>query len=511
MMASLQPKAAALYTSYKQQEFDYSWYVETGQPVLFDEMEELYRTLLASRGGNSDQNPRGDAPLVCVIIEQVHNGQRIGLLIGAMPTKRKDPRIIYDTLYLEFDVQDKKATLSSIATLLDTYDHNDEFVKYGQYLEPFLKYAEEYLYAGTEKTIQTMNGKIQKSGDVLPISLEWDETIEPFTQNESWKSSEVAVLSSPPNRKKCARYLRTLAEAETLPESLVLFSTGQVGKDQLQQYADKHTGKTLIMLTLSDTVKDEEDLKQRFEGFQEVKEELKQKVSDVSESVKKHFSEQISEPLEKIAQNIPEPVKKWLGLGVILAFGSVIWFFTLDRTPPQLASLTLFSSNIIENAGKPIPRFGKGALQMTFSEAVQNVSLIVNQVGQHNSDPLEFASTDSNQAETFEITVADVKDEAGNVMKPATFTAQIESAEIRAELFDAIRIVQKDGALFAAIQVNASAKYGVKAVSILDVPAALTQTPEVWQAEIPLPLAPKMPLTAVIRDAHDNEIRVRLP
>lgn len=122
-----------------------------------------------------------------------------------------------------------------------------------------------------------------------------------------------------------------------------------------------------------------------------------------------------------------------------------------------------------------------------------------------------LSSDNPNQTETFEITVAEVKDEAGNVMKPATFTMQIESAEIHTELFDVIRIVQKDGASFAAIQVKASAKYGVKAVTILDVPAAQTQTPDVWLAEIPLPLTPKMPLTAVIRDVHDNEMAVRLP
>ena len=58
------------------------------------------------------------------------------------------------------------------------------------------------------------------------------------------------------------------------------------------------------------------------------------------------------------------------------------------------------------------------------------------------------------------------------------------------------------------IQVKASAKYGVKAVTMLGVPAA--QTPEVWQADIPLASAPKMPLTAVILDKHDNELRVQL-
>lgn len=166
----------------------------------------------------------------------------------------------------------------------------------------------------------------------------------------------------------------------------------------------------------------------------------------------------------------------------------------------------------------PLPRFGKpGKAQLAFSEAVQGVALS-NQACEKADETattwncaVALSSDNPNQAETLTLAVADVKDEAGNVMKPATFTTQIESAEIRAELFDAIRIVQKDRASFAAIQVKASAKYGVKAVSILDIPAALTQTPDVWQAEIPLPLTPKMPLTAAIRDAHDNEIRVRLP
>ena len=470
----MKPECVALFTRDTPSTLDYSWRVHiTPAP---DGMS-LFKIIVEHLNYALISNYREESPQFAFLLMN----NRIGLLIGNLRTERKDylGGVIYDTLYLECKAEERMAICNAVAAFLSAYDNNA--TAYQQHRNNFLEYAEN---------IWNEKASLNSCPDIELPSFEnnsssfeenkFDVLISDSTFYQPLRTvifkiigdKGIAIYSDEKNRQECIKLLSRLSKTEH--NDILIVSTGLVNREKIQEFAKGHREMIILVLSLSDSAKDGENLKR------------------------------ITNLIKAIRRMLP-------AIGSLFLVFLGIFFLTLDRTPPQLASLTLFSSNIIENAGKPIPRFGKGALQMTFSEAVQNVSLIVNQVGQHSSDPLEFASTKANQAETFEITLADVKDEAGNVMKPATFTAQIESAEIRAELFDAIRIVQKDGASFAAIQVKASAKYGVKAVSILDIPATQTQTPEVWQAEIPLPITPKMPLTAVIRDAHDNEIRVRLP
>lgn len=473
-----QPTAVALHTAFKAQDKDYNWYIRGGKSLFLEkEMKAAHYALIRDR--------KGDAPRIIVIVHT----ERIALLVGTMRTERRDyvNGTIYDTLYLEFDSKDRRDVLSSAATLLAAYDQDNEHQEYQQYEKFFLDYAETLAEMGENASFST------------PPPIDLPIYAELSVDSCDFRYSEVAMFSTPESRKKCARYLKWLSEQEKLSALVIVVSTGRIGKDDLQKYAKAHTKNDLIILTLSDTVSGEIDLRTPYEVLQNATERL------LPENVRKRIPRRLRFP--------------FTGGTFVFLIGISFWLLFQDRTPPQLASLMLQSSNLMQAAQTPIlQRFDNfGKAQLAFSEAVQGVALS-NQACEKTDETattwncaVAFSSDNPNQAETLTLAVADVKDEAGNVMSSKTFTAQIESAEIRAELFDAIHFFQKDGIPIAEIQIKASAKYGVKAVSILDVPAAQTQAPEVWQAEIPLPITPKMPLTAAIRDAHDNKMAVRLP
>lgn len=391
------PLAVALLTAFKEQEKDYNWYIHINrkEAILLNEVKQLWEAFIMDR--------QGDSPQIMVYF----NKNRIALLIGHMMSTRKDfvKRIISDTFYLEFEAQHSIAVLSAAAALLNSYDANS--VQYKQNEDIFLQYAEDLVNKFQEGMLEDM-----PQGINLPILEK-----RPLEKAEAEKlptSVEVAVRSTPDSRKGCASYLSQLAQlvemnSSKVPTSVLVVSTGRVDKDDIQKYADNHTGGHLVILTLSDSVQGEEDLRQRFEGL--------------SELAKKHIPK------------VPEPLKKWFGIGLMFfILGSGSWFFTLDRIPPQLTSLTLQMAN-------------RQTLALTFTEAVHadyppHVKMRIEaETGeqkapcqttdqQHWECPMSFTVADSRQKTLMTLDIQDARDRAENIMQPVTVTLAIEKTDI---------------------------------------------------------------------------------
>lgn len=486
-----QPMGIALLTAFKESDKDYNWYIEVGQPVLLTEMKSLHYAMISDRNG--------DAPYLAVIVKS----QRIGMLVGKMRTKRRDyvNRELHDTLYLEFALQDRQAVLSSVATLLATYDQDDAHQEYEQYERYFLDYAEALVEQGENISIPTPP----------PIGLPMYANM--ASDNCTFDYSEVAIFSTPDSRRKCARYLKKLAEEGELPKSVRVVSTGRVSKDDLQKYANTYTSGELIVLTLSDSIKGEEDLRS---------------------------------PGERL---LPEIVREYLpagwrwpfmgGIVVAVIMGLLLLF--QDRTPPQLASLTMHIPvqpnndivySITAQAGVfTIPRMGQeGMLRLSFTEKMQPKVLprleVSNGIAvltfpqpcqsvdaQTWNCPVTFSSDDSNQSAAFTLKIADGKDKAGNRMASTDVKVNVESANMTAALVAQPEIVWHDLLTWQRIIVKVTAEHGVKKVWINNLKAVQDNlVPDRWQAEIPTypTLEDQTPLAITVKDTYGNTVNMPL-
>jgi hypothetical protein len=322
-MADIIPIAAALHTRYEQPELDYNWYIEkTENALLFNKMKEIYRDLLRDR--------KGEAPRLILISTKTQGEeqrQRIGVLVGNMesPTRRDYlGGLIYDTLYLEFDGIDKAQILASTATILSMKFNDGKYEK-GE-IDSFLEYAEKLsLYKDNSQAVS-----------LEPIIL----TMQPALNEKEihFKSEKIALPSTEENRDKCATYLKMLAEKEQSPVNFVLVSTGRVSLDQIQQYANKNKSSQnqLIILTLSDSVTKETDLRS-----------LREKQEDTSRpSTFSDKASMVKIMVDSLKKNPKHSICIILPIGLLVV--SLIYWTSLDRQPPQLASVAFSTVNRVK-------------------------------------------------------------------------------------------------------------------------------------------------------------------
>jgi len=222
---------AALHTRDIEPGQDYDWYVKTGEMQLFEKMADIYRIGLRDVGG--------EVPKVAVIIDC----RRVGFLVGDLPSKREDHghRLIYDTLYLEFDSQYQRSVLHAVAVLLLCHKNH-----YKHYELHFTDYAEQLFYnlhAAPLLVFETVHLPIvDKQPDFSLTHLQADKLV---------------LLSNQVNRNRCARYLIHFTHQEENSFSFV--STGRVSIKKCQQIADKTD--ECLLLTLSSEVESEVNLK----------------------------------------------------------------------------------------------------------------------------------------------------------------------------------------------------------------------------------------------------------
>jgi len=227
---SLQLQGAAVHTRAVETGKDYAWYVKRGKLQLFNKINQLYRLALRDIGGEEI------AKFALVI-----DSSQIGILIADLPTSRYDHanRIIYDTLYLEFDQQQHQTILPAIATLLLSTPNT--YLTHQQYL---MEYAENLWLTTTEQPINTMT---------LPIlSKQPDLTLTPITQEK------LVLYSNLRNRHRCATYLINL-KITTLTNGFFLLSTGRLNLTKCQTIAQ--TSEQCLILTLSTEIAHEINLK----------------------------------------------------------------------------------------------------------------------------------------------------------------------------------------------------------------------------------------------------------
>jgi hypothetical protein len=224
----LSPVGVAVHTRGVKRGEDYGWYVKAGDTQLFEPMEEIHRLVLRDVGGKT--------PKLAVLLKQ----DRLGFLIGNMPSQRWDhaPRIINDTLYLEFN-QEYDCVLEAVANLLVC--SADEYKKYEQDLT---NYAER-LYDNS--SVEKFDEIEWASGKNLPSPIKPDKL----------------ALALPYNDNSCKRCGGYLIEAAIRGVSSFCFvSTGGVSLEKCQQLANKMSVGCVI-LTESSEVGEEIDLKKR--------------------------------------------------------------------------------------------------------------------------------------------------------------------------------------------------------------------------------------------------------
>lgn len=232
---SLQVQGAAVHTRAVETGKDYDWYLKRGQLQLFDKINQFYRLALRDIGGE-------EIPKLALMIES----SRIGFLITDLPTPRFDHanRVIYDTLYLEFDKQLHQDLLSAIATFLLCSPNT--YLLHQQHL---MEYAEMLLIATAEQSMTAIT---------LPgLSKLPDSTLSPITQEK------LVLFSSLLNRHRCATYLINL-EMATLKPGFIFLSSGRLNLHKCQAIAE--TSEQCLILTLSTEVSHEVDLKSKPQG-----------------------------------------------------------------------------------------------------------------------------------------------------------------------------------------------------------------------------------------------------
>jgi hypothetical protein len=226
---------AAVHTRKIEPGQDYDWYVKKGELQLFDKFEEIHRVMLRDVGG--------EAPKLAVIVEE----QRVGLLIGDMPSRRLDhsKRVIHDTLYLEFDTEYHRCVLHAAVILLLRPQNY-----YKPYRVYFTNYAERlFSYEQTTplilKTVKLPS--TNKARDLKPI-----------------KAKKLVLFSNSKNRYRCARQLVNFVYRGN--GRFCFVSTGRANLERCQKVADQTD--ECVLLTLSSEVDSEVNLRKgRFSGL----------------------------------------------------------------------------------------------------------------------------------------------------------------------------------------------------------------------------------------------------
>lgn len=518
-MADIIPIAAALHTRYEQPELDYNWYIEkTENALLFNKTKEIYRDLVRDR--------KGEAPRLILIstkIQGEEQRQRIGVLVGNMesPTRRDYlGGLIYDTLYLEFDGMDKAQILASTATILSMKFNDGKYEK-GE-IDSFLEYAEKLSsYKDNSQAVS-----------LEPIIL----TIQPsLNEKETHFKSEIALPSTQESRDRCAAYLKMLAEKEQSSVNFVLVSTGRVGLDQIQQYANKNKSSQnqLIILTLSDSVAKETDLR----SLREKQEDTISRVSTAGKT-----TEDMIVATTKIMGAIVDSLKKnpkhsiWIILPIGLLI-SLIYWTSLDRQPPQLASVAFATVNrVLKDTAqlRPIvlPRTKTTMpLILDFDEPMNVQALPTVEIagkdipikfhvnscipkGQTSWEcPVSIApieNADPNKEIFFNLQVQSGQDKAKNDMSAQLIPFKVEDAGIEIISLNTklLRIPVKIDSQLVYIRTVIQSRYGIAEVFINNtksVQQALNDNSSVWGVFLPSSLNQE-DITITIKDANGNII-----
>jgi hypothetical protein len=211
------PDGSALHTAGEKLDQEYAWYVEGGNLELLDRMKIIHRALLRDVGGES--------PRLALLLQE----QRIGFLIGDMPSPRRDyygNRILYNTLYLEF--KKKPEILNYFANLLccstEEYDRAKKaFTDFSEWLYKQEKYPSPDLPALEEMDIQ----------DHVKIE-----------SGKKW-----ALYNNETNRRRCAAYLR---DKVIMDDTFCCVVTGRVSIELCKKAViENNTIKEFLILTLA--------------------------------------------------------------------------------------------------------------------------------------------------------------------------------------------------------------------------------------------------------------------
>ncbi|OQX04141.1 MAG: hypothetical protein BWK80_54185 [Desulfobacteraceae bacterium IS3] len=108
MNREILPKGIAVHTRDIERGKDYGWHVRKGDLWLFKQIEDIYRIALRDTGGETRKSALLNAE------------RRVGIMLCDMPSERIDHgnRIIYDTLYAEFEEISKADILEYASGLL---------------------------------------------------------------------------------------------------------------------------------------------------------------------------------------------------------------------------------------------------------------------------------------------------------------------------------------------------------------------------------------------------------
>ncbi len=218
-------QGAAVHTRGLRPGEDYKWAVTTGELLLFDKIDHIHRLSLRDVGG--------EVPLFCVILEQ----KRVGLLMGDLASSRIDHsgRVIYNTLYLEFEETYQRYVLEAVASLL--LCSKNTYIPHAQH---FNHYAEMLL----DKTpLATIN---------LPAMYK-----QPDSQFKKITSEKMILCSNIENLNRSASYLNTFKPHAN--KNFFFISTGRVGLVKCQQVVKNF--QQCLMLTLSSEVVSDVELK----------------------------------------------------------------------------------------------------------------------------------------------------------------------------------------------------------------------------------------------------------
>jgi hypothetical protein len=234
MNREILPKGIAVHTRDIERGKDYGWHVRKGDLWLFKQIEDIYRIALRDTGGETRKSALLNAE------------KRVGIMLCDMPSERIDHgnRIIYDTLYAEFEEVNRADILEYASGLL---------VCAAEEYEDIRGYATEY----AEKFYQKPETELEKYSFSCPYA--------PITETASKaKLSGKRILPSlPENFERCSAYLNSAIFQKN--KSFVFISTGRVGMERCREIADKYD--QCLILTMSSEIKAEVNLKDIFRNL----------------------------------------------------------------------------------------------------------------------------------------------------------------------------------------------------------------------------------------------------
>jgi hypothetical protein len=237
MSIELTPKGVAVHTRDIERGKDYGWHVRKGDLWLFKPIEDIYRIALRDTGGETRK-------LALLTAER-----RVGIMLCDMPSERIDHgnRIIYDTLYAEFDDVSRADILEYASVLL---------VCAAEEYENIRRYATEY----TEKLYLKPESELEK------YSFSSPDTPVSETASKAKLSGKRILPSLPENFERCSAYLKSPVFQKNT--SFVFISTGRVGMERCREIADKYD--QCLILTMSSEIKAEVNLKDIFRNLFEL-------------------------------------------------------------------------------------------------------------------------------------------------------------------------------------------------------------------------------------------------